>query len=255
MRVLTILLLISFPIAGLAAASASEAGETVLFLPSLEAGTSASTRPLAIVRRFKPMVRIKESSKPNWVDAQMAFQLFDRDTLRTGADGYAVLQLVDNSLARVRPNSELVIRGEQNARGGLNSRIQVESGELSLKVEGRVSQYEVATSSSVASVKGTEFTTRILPNGDTEFTCLSGVVEVMALGTGQTVSLTRRRRAVVDMEGTNITVNTVSTREVRQTQNQSQQLDAAAKPKSIRLRFVNPDGQVREIEIRYFEEP
>jgi hypothetical protein len=57
------------------------------------------------------------------------------------------------------------------------------------------------------------------------------------------------------MEGTNITVNTVSTREVRQTQNQSQQLDAAAKPKSIRLRFVNPDGQVREIEIRYFEKP
>jgi hypothetical protein len=255
MRTLILLLLISTQVVNLDAATGFESGKTGLLLPSRESSTSATTRPLAIVRRFKPMVRIKESGKPSWVDAQMAFQLFDRDTLRTGADGYAVLQLVDNSLARVRPNSELVIRGEQNARGGLNSRIQVESGELSLKVEGRVSQYEVATSSSVASVKGTEFTTRILPNGDTEFTCFSGVVEIMALGTGQTVSLTRRRRAVVDAEGNDIVVSTVSTREVRQAQNQTQELDTAAKPKVIRLRFVNPDGQVREIEIRYFEKP
>jgi hypothetical protein len=255
MRTLILLLLISTQVVKLDAATGFEAGKAGLLLPSLESSASATTRPLAIVRRFKPMVRIKESGKPSWVDAQMAFQLFDRDTLRTGTDGYAVLQLVDNSLARVRPNSELVIRGEQNARGGLNSRIQVESGELSLKVEGRVSQYEVATSSSVASVKGTEFTTRILPNGDTEFTCFSGVVEIMALGTGQTVSLTRRRRAVVDAEGNDIAVSTVSTREARQAQNQTQELDTAAKPKVIRLRFVNPDGQAREIEIRYFENP
>lgn len=221
--------------------------------PEIQANPNA--RPLAIVRRFRPMVRVKEANHVEWVDAQVAFQLFDRDTLRTGADGYAVLQLVDNSLARVRPNSELVIRGEQNARGGLNSRIQVESGELSLRVEGRVSQYEVATSSSVASVKGTEFTTRILPNGDSEFICLSGVVEIRALGSGQTQSLTRRRRAVVNPEGTTITVNTISTREARRNQTEYEQLDTTTKPKTIRLRFVNPDGQVREIEIQYFDKP
>lgn len=214
-----------------------------------------TTRPLAIVRRFRPMVRVKDASHVEWVDAQVAFQLFDKDTMRTGNDGYAVLQLVDNSLARVRPNSELVIRGEQNARGGLNSRIQVESGEVNLRVEGRVSQYEVATRSSVASVKGTEFTTRILPNGDSEYICYSGVVEVTALGSGQVQNLTRRRRAVVDAQGNTITTSTISIRESRRNQTEYDRLDTTAKPKVIRLRFVNPDGQVREIEIQYFDKP
>jgi hypothetical protein len=135
----------------------------------------------------------------------------------------------------------------------LNSRIQVESGEVNLRVEGRVSQYEVSTPSAVAAVKGTEFTTRILEDGSSEFTVFSGVVEVKANASGRTQNLTRRRRAVVDPAGNDIVTNTMSNQEVRRTQNEYTQLDTSAKPKVIRIRFVNASGQVQDIEIQYFE--
>jgi hypothetical protein len=221
--------------------------------PSLEGEKRAPARPLAIVRRFRPMVQIRDTGNVEWVEAKVAYQLFDKDTLRTEREGYAVLQLIDNSLARVRPNSVLVIRGEPNARNGLNSRIQVESGEVNLRVEGRVSQYEVSTPSAVAAVKGTEFTTRILEDGSSEFTVFSGVVEVTANASGRTQSLTRRRRAVVDPAGNEIVTNTMSNQEVRRTQTEYTQLDTSAKPKVVRIRFVNAAGQVQEIEIQYFE--
>jgi hypothetical protein len=219
----------------------------------LETANQQAQRPLAIVRRFRPMVQVRDSENVEWVEASVAYQLFDKDTLRTESEGYAVLQLIDNSLARVRPNSVLVIRGEPNSRNGLNSRIQVESGEVNLRVEGRVSQYEVATPSAVAAVKGTEFTTRILLDGSSEFICYSGVVEVKANTSGRAQNLTRRRRAVVDPNGNNIMINTLSNQEVRRNQSEYQQLDTSSKPKVVRIRFVNADGQVQEIEIQYFE--
>lgn len=221
--------------------------------PSLVTANQQAQRPLAIVRRFRPMVQVRDSENVEWVEASVAYQLFDKDTLRTESEGYAVLQLIDNSLARVRPNSVLVIRGEPNSRNGLNSRIQVESGEVNLRVEGRVSQYEVATPSAVAAVKGTEFTTRILLDGSSEFICYSGVVEVKANTSGRAQNLTRRRRAVVDPNGNNIIINTLSNQEVRRNQSEYQQLDTSSKPKVVRIRFVNADGQVQEIEIQYFE--
>lgn len=221
--------------------------------PELESEKRPAARPLAIVRRFRPMVQIRDTGNVEWVEAKVAYQLFDKDTLRTEREGYAVLQLVDNSLARVRPNSVLVIRGETNARNGLNSRIQVESGEVNLRVEGRVSQYEVSTPSAVAAVKGTEFTTRILEDGSSEFVVFSGVVEVRANASGRTQSVTRRRRAVVDPEGNAISTNTLSNQEVRRAQNEYTQLDTSTKPKVIRLRFMNAAGQMQDIEIQYFE--
>jgi hypothetical protein len=222
---------------------------------SIEEERQAQARPLAIVRRFRPLVQIRDTGKLTWVEVKVANPLFDKDTLRTERDGYAVLQLIDNSLARVRSNSVLVIRGEPNARNGLNSRIQVESGEVNLRVEGRVSQYEVSTPSAVAAVKGTEFTTRVLEDGSSEFTVISGVVEIRANASGRTQNLTRRRRAVVDPEGNEIITSTMSNQELRRTQSEYTQLDTSTKPKVIRIRFVNASGQVQEIEVHYFEKP
>ncbi len=250
--------LVALLVAGLMSGSTPEAGLHTAMTASerawLETLVNADgERPLAIVRRFRPDVDVRESRRPGWVPARVAYPLYDRDTLRTEGDGYAVIQLIDNSLARVRPNSVLVVRGEQNKRGGLNSRIQVESGEVNLRVEGRVSEYEVSTPTAVAAVKGTEFDTEVLGDGSTVVTCYTGVVEVTATNSRQVQSLTRRRRAVVDSEGEQIRTETVSNREVRDNQNEYNQLDSSTAPKILRLRFVNADGQVQEIEIQYFE--
>jgi hypothetical protein len=210
-------------------------------------------QPLAIVRRFRPLVRVREAENPQWVEASMAKELFDRDTLRTDAEGYAVIQLVDNSLARVRPNSMLIIRGEVNNRAGLNTTFELESGSMNLDVAGRQSEYEVRTPSATASVKGTRLQIFIGEDGSSIIVCFSGLVSVIASNSGRQVELNRRRQARVDPEGNTIEVKTLTRREIRQLENEENQAEQTATPKRIIIQLRNADGEIRNIEIPYFE--
>ena len=210
-------------------------------------------QPLAIVRRFRPLVRVREAENPQWVEATMAKELFDKDTLRTDAEGYAVVQLVDNSLARVRPNSMLIINGEVNNRAGLNTTINLESGSINLEVSGRQSEYEVRTPSATASVKGTQFHTIINPDGSSTFVCFTGIVTIRATNSGREVNLNRRRQAIVDPDGQTIEVRTLTRRELRQLMNEENEAEKTSTPKRIIIQLRNADGEIRNIEIPYFE--
>lgn len=210
-------------------------------------------QPLAIVRRFRPIVNIRESQEPEWTEARLAHELFDRDTLRTGDDGYAVVQMIDNSLVRVRPNSMLIIRGETNDRGGVNSRINVERGGLNLSVSGRQSDYEVQSGNAVAAVKGTQFSAVLNPDGSATFVCFTGEIAVIALNTGQEITLTPRRRAQVDAEGNTVQVRRVTRRTMRSLEQEEARLEEASRPSIMRIQFRNAEGEEREIDIQYFD--
>ena len=73
-------------------------------------------RPLAFVKRFKPNVDVQNStedrSKRLDLDEDKAEQLFDGDTLRTDNDGYALVVFMDQSIAKVKPRSLLIVKGE-----------------------------------------------------------------------------------------------------------------------------------------------
>lgn len=211
-------------------------------------------QPLAIVRRFRPLVRVREAENPQWIEASLAKELFDRDTLRTDDQGYAVVQLIDNSLARVRPNSMLIIRGEVNNRSGINSSLNLESGSVNLSVSGRNSEYEVRTPSSTASVKGTRFQSTVNDDGSSTFVCFSGNVVITASKSGNQVQLTRRRQAKVDPQGDHIEVTTLSNRQIRQMEREEEEIEKSATPKRIIIRLRNADGQIREFEIPYYEQ-
>jgi hypothetical protein len=239
-------------IEALPAASIFSNGHAPASTINFEPPATTERQPLAIVRRFRPSVIVRESTEPQWIEARMAQQLFDRDTLRTENDGYAVVQLVDNSLIRVRPNSMLVIRGETNERGGLNSRINVDRGTISLSVSGRQSEYEVGTQTAVAAVKGTSFRTTVNPDGSTTFLLFTGEITVMALRSGQLITMGPRNQATVDAEGNRIQRERLSRRNIQAEQNEEERLEQAATPSILRIRLVSPEGDVREIEIPYF---
>lgn len=236
-----------------AGADAGIDGSAVTVYPGAGNSVKNEERPLAIVRRFRPIVVVKHTLEAEWLEAKITQPLFDKDTLRTGPDGYALIQFMDNSLARVRPNSLLVIRGETRDRGSTFSRITLEAGELLLNVNGRQSNYEVQTRTAVASVKGTTFNTKIEDDLTTVFTGFSGVVEIIALNSGQTVTLTRRNRVRVDQRGETVTLETISSTELQNLQRQYDDLEEGTRPDILRLKFMNRSGQVREIDIRYFE--
>lgn len=210
-------------------------------------------RPLAIIRRFKPDVKIKNGKSQQWQEAQIASQLFDSDTLITEANGYAAVQFMDNSLVKVKPKSLLIIRGEVLDKNSTASRIAVEVGEIFLNVTKRQSQFEVQTPTAVASVKGTSYSTSVETDGTTVVIVFAGTVELVATRSGQKVTLQRRDKGTVDHESSTLTVATVSNNQLNSQENEYNEFDTSTKPKTIRLRFKNDAGQVREVEIQYFD--
>ena len=212
-----------------------------------------SRRPLAIVRRFNPLVLIRHGDNNEWIDARTTHPLHNADTLRTGEEGFAVVQFMDNSVARVRPNSLLIITGEARAPDNTSSRISVEVGDLFLNIRGGHSQYEVATPSAVAAVRGTEFSTSVSSTGETEFTGFSGEVVVTALGSGETYALGSGFRASVDALGQQIIASEINEEEMQRQYSVYTEMDEDLDIKTIRLQFINEAGEVEIIELEYIE--
>ena len=87
-----------------------------LLVGALKVEFEKNDRPLAIVKRFKPNVDVEnksaDRSKRLNLDTDKGEQLFNGDTLRTDSEGYALVVFMDKSIAKVKPQSLLIVRGE-----------------------------------------------------------------------------------------------------------------------------------------------
>lgn len=131
--------------------------------------TDDGRRPLAIIRRFNPEVLIRSIGKDEWEPAKVAYPLFNADSLVTTDTGFAMIQFMDNSIVRMRPNSLLVIGGESKSRESTVTRLTMEAGEIFVSVTGLGESTEVVTPSAVAAVRGTNFA--ILLSGGQDDSC------------------------------------------------------------------------------------
>lgn len=213
---------------------------------------ASEERPLAIVRRFKPQVIVKHSNAERWKEAKMGEQLFNSDTLRTQENGYAAVQFMDNSLAKIKPNSLLVLNGEVNDKNSTSTRLAMEVGEIFLNVTKRRSEFEVSSDASVASVKGTSFGTNVEQGGATKVWVVTGSVALTALKSGQNVNLEKGMYAQVDAEGSSLTSGYLSKEELDNLTKEYEQFDSQTESKTLKLKFRNNSGQEREIDVQYF---
>ena len=212
-------------------------------------------RPIAIVRRFVPTVTMFDNSEQRKFELNLTENigenLFSGDTLSTNAEGYALVIFTDNSVAKVKPESMLIIHGEEIANSKIsNRRVNLEKGEVQFEVEPIGSgTFEVATSRSVASVKGTRFGNKAAGYIWVD----EGQVDVTALNSGQTVSLFEKMFAEVDENGNNINSGTLTNDELNQLNEGYDTLDEDLVEKTITVRFRDANGQIREIEVNILE--
>ncbi|MEO9887769.1 MAG: FecR family protein [Balneola sp.] len=212
-------------------------------------------RPLAIVKRFKPNVNIEnkkaDRSKRLDLSSDKGEQLFDGDTLRTDDEGYALVVFMDKSIAKVKPRSLLIVRGEsERTSKRTNTRIDLSLGEIFLNVEPQGNNdFEVSTSRSLASVKGTEFGS----NSDGYVWVKEGQVDVTAIQSGETVSLFEKMYAQVNEAGNEIDSGTLSDDDINDLDDGYDELDEDLIKKQIKFRFKDANGQIREITIDYYE--
>ncbi|MBO6792933.1 MAG: FecR domain-containing protein [Balneolaceae bacterium] len=214
----------------------------------------AQERPLAIVRRFKPSVELAGIDKETIVlslEENIGEQLFHGDTLETNTEGYALVVFMDNSIAKVKPESQLIVRGQEQPNSkNTTRRINLDKGEIFLEVEPQGSgTFEISTSRSLASVKGTRFGSTAQGYVWVE----EGQVDVTATNSGETVSLFQQMYAEVDETGNSIDSGTLTTDEVEDLQEGYETLDEDMIEKTIIIRFRDVNGQIREVPITIFE--
>lgn len=207
---------------------------------------TSADRPLAFVRRFKPDVVLF----PQEITAEKGQPIYDGDTLRTNEEGYAAVQFMDKSFAKVKPNSELIVRGEVSSDKSTSTRIALEAGEIFMEVTQRAdNNFEVATSKSVASVKGTVFGV----SADDEAWVIEGVVEFLASISGESVTLTDGMLARVTEDNT-ITTRQLTTDEMQNLQDDYDAYESeTGEPQQLQLQFRDENGNLQQIDIEYHE--
>tara|TARA_R110002124_G_scaffold114662_2_gene270120 strand:+ start:2714 stop:3454 length:741 start_codon:yes stop_codon:yes gene_type:complete len=212
-------------------------------------------RPLAFVKRFKPNVDIEnrsaDRSKRLDLDNKKAELLYDGDTLKTDSEGYALVVFMDKSIVKVKPQSLLIVRGESELTSKRsNTRIDLSLGEIFLNVEPQGNNdFEVSTSRSLASVKGTQFGS----NSDGYVWVREGQVDVTALQSGETVSLFEKMYAQVNENANGIESGTLTDDDINNLDEGFDELDEEMIKKQIKFRFKDANGQIREVTIDYYE--
>lgn len=205
-------------------------------------------RELALVRRHIPDVLIKNMESK---EVEVGTSLFNGDTLTTDQNGYAMILFMDQSVTRMRPESQLIIRGQVNRDQSSSTRLDITAGEIFLNINrDSNSDVEVGTDGTVASVKGTTFGAR----STGYYWVQDGEIDVMAVESGQTVTITDRMFAELSPDGTEIFTGELSDDEIESFGNDYGILDSDLIEKTLRLRFRDENGQLREIELNYYEQ-
>jgi hypothetical protein len=224
----------------------------VIAISGANSSSNADERPIAIIRRAKPDLWIKHG-KGQWKSATVAEQLFSGDSIKTGADGYAAVQFMDNSLVKIKPNSILAIFGEVRGKDNAASRLAVQVGDVFLNVTKQKSDFEIGTPSAVAAVKGTKGNVSVDDKENTQVDVIEGIFEVKSTSTGETGLFRKGQTAIVNKENGSLQKRNLTQQQQQQINNSYNELDQKSKPKTLKLRFINKAGEVQEAEVEYFE--
>lgn len=201
---------------------------------------------LGLVTKYKPSISVENTDRT--LIAEKGTQLMSGDTVTTNENGFALIQFIDASFARIKPHTELVVRGEVVNGRNTATRIGMEAGEIFLNVTQRsITNFEVATSTTVASVRGTEFGATF----DNYFYVVEGEVELLS-ETGQTASITENMYGQVNEDGT-IDTGNLTAEQIADLMEDYGELEEQSTPRVLRLRFVDANGQIRIIEIELYD--
>ncbi|MEO1021436.1 MAG: FecR family protein [Bacteroidota bacterium] len=227
---------------------------TIPGLVSVEKATFSeeADRPLAIVRYFKPTVNVQNLSVDKRIEVDSPGEkLYSGDTLTTNKGGYAYVLFMDKSVAKVKPESRLIVTGKtENTTKSTSARINLEEGNVLFDIVPQgAGSFEVATSRSLASVKGTVFGA----DADGYVWVSEGQVDVTALVSGETISLFEQMYARVNENADQIESGVLEKSDVENLVVGFDDIEQELQKRTIILRFRDANGQIREVPIEYFE--
>lgn len=120
---------------------------------------SLQAETLAVILKAEGKVTVSSSGDNNGEQAKRGHRIQEGDQIVTGENSFAALRFIDDaSLVRIGANSTCIINGRREGNQ-IAKNVFVEAGSILSRITQQKGKFQVATPTSVASVKGTEFIT------------------------------------------------------------------------------------------------
>jgi len=157
--------------------------------------------PIGVIAKSKGTTFHKKFNADDYnPNAVMGTQLKNHDWIKTGDDGFvAIFFLDDKSQLKVKGNSEMEILASVE-RGKISKTISLDYGTVKASVSKQKGEFRIATPTSVASVKGTQWWVESNEDGDI-FIVIEGMVEVENLVSGTVQNVGQDETATSNPDG------------------------------------------------------
>lgn len=220
---------------------------TVCILVAL-AYTLMAADSVALLSASKGKVDISRDAKA--IKFKNGELLKNNDELRTGGESFAAYKYIDGS-STIKVFSNSLVRITANRSGKtLSKKVVVDKGSVFTSIKPKTGAFMVQTPTTVASVKGTGFLTKLTDKGESMFIVTDGEVEIKIMNQDEVKSVPAGKTAVIDeagnyeiRESTPEDTSAIEEAEIESTQKNE--------PKLIRIPVVDEAGKTKYIEITY----
>ncbi len=158
--------------------------------------------PVAVIMKIIKDVSFKKGAA-NWGTGKVGQPLATNDEVKTGDKSLVLIKFTDNSLIRVRENSNLKIYADKN-KDQLSKNTYIDKGKVGFNVSKQENEeFRFTTPTMVASIRGTEGDLIVESDGKSLLLCTEGNIDVNATqGVKENGNVIAGRYASIGTDGT-----------------------------------------------------
>jgi len=201
-----------------------------------------SAAKIAVTTKVSGTVDYEQSGSSGFSVLKPGTILSDGDRIITGKNGFAALIYIDDkSMVKITGNTEIIIKGTRST-GSISKEVNIDRGTLRAQVnKQRKGEFVVQSSTSVASVKGTDFWMITDPEMGDILIGLEGLVNLTNLASGESTDVGAGNT------GTSSTDGTVETSETNPDDIPSDPDEDDATSNQIEIEMEGPDGEIKTL--------
>jgi len=220
---------------------------SVLMLVPAVAGDKSIALAVKVIRDVST-----KTETIDWTQTKKGDLIYSGDHVRTGDRSIAIVKFTDNSILRVREQSELQIIGEQKD-SVLQKNVHLTKGQFSFDIQKQTENEKFIFSSptSVAAIRGTQGTFTRLDSGDV-VVVLQGLVNLINTVTNTSTDIGAGQTGVSNDNGT-VTVHTSTKSETDAAQQSVNAGNGGGKINILDIDLKDAQNNKKRLHIKYKE--
>tara|TARA_B110000438_G_scaffold213857_1_gene206107 strand:+ start:558 stop:1235 length:678 start_codon:yes stop_codon:yes gene_type:complete len=215
----------------------------LLFILLLNLNQAISAQRIAITTKALGSVEIEKNKIPGFNSLKAGTILNDGDRIRTGSDGFALIIFIDDkSQLKIKESSEVTITGKKIA-STISKNIRMDNGTVRAQInKQRKGEFVIQSTTSVASVKGTDFWFISNSEDGDMLIGIEGIVDLFNVVSGLSVDVTAGNTGTSDDSG-NIDVDPTNQNMIPDDPSETEVTDG----NQIEIEFEGPNGEIKKL--------